>query len=80
MVLKPGSRRLPQVLGSGYDGPPVETGGRYAHKRPEGHCVVVPMTGLTCASCSDRVEKALRKFPGVLEGTVNLASEQATIS
>jgi Cu+-exporting ATPase len=41
---------------------------------------MVLMTGLTCASCSDRVEKALRKFPGVLEGTVNLASEQATIS
>ncbi|MHB1083361.1 MAG: heavy metal translocating P-type ATPase [Thiobacillus sp.] len=37
------------------------------------------ITGMTCASCSARVEKALGKVPGVLEATVNLATEQATI-
>jgi Cu+-exporting ATPase len=38
------------------------------------------VTGMTCASCSSRVEKALKKVPGVLEANVNLASEQATVS
>ena len=35
--------------------------------------------GMTCASCSARVEKALGKLPGVLEASVNLATEQATV-
>ena len=39
----------------------------------------LPITGMTCASCSARVEKALRKQPGVLSATVNLADERATI-
>ena len=34
---------------------------------------------MTCASCVGRVEKALRKVPGVLSATVNLATEQATV-
>ncbi len=38
-----------------------------------------PVTGMTCASCSGRVEKALRKVPGVLEATVNLATEHANV-
>jgi len=37
------------------------------------------ITGMTCASCSTRVEKAFDKTPGVLEASVNLATEQATI-
>ncbi|MHB8823754.1 MAG: heavy metal translocating P-type ATPase [Thiobacillus sp.] len=37
------------------------------------------ITGMTCASCSSRVEKALAKVPGVLEASVNLATEQATV-
>ena len=35
--------------------------------------------GMTCASCVARVEKALRKVPGVDEAAVNLATETATI-
>ena len=30
--------------------------------------------GMTCASCVARVEKALRKVPGVVDATVNLAT------
>ena len=37
------------------------------------------ITGMTCASCSARVEKALGKVAGVLDASVNLATEQATI-
>jgi Cu+-exporting ATPase len=37
------------------------------------------ITGMTCASCSTRVEKALNKVPGVLDASVNLATEQTTI-
>jgi len=37
------------------------------------------ITGMTCASCSSRVEKALGKVPGVIEASVNLATEQATV-
>ncbi|HMQ29972.1 MAG TPA: heavy metal translocating P-type ATPase [Chloroflexaceae bacterium] len=40
----------------------------------------LPITGMTCASCSTRVEKALRKTPGVLEASVNLATERATVT
>ncbi len=35
--------------------------------------------GMTCASCVSRVEKALKKVPGVQEATVNLATESARI-
>ena len=35
--------------------------------------------GMTCASCVARVERALRKVPGVQEVSVNLATEQAVV-
>jgi Cu+-exporting ATPase len=35
--------------------------------------------GMTCASCVFRVEKALRKLPGVDSVSVNLATEKATV-
>jgi P-type Cu+ transporter len=38
------------------------------------------ITGMTCASCVNRVEKALKKVPGVLDASVNLASEQANVT
>ncbi len=36
--------------------------------------------GMTCASCVGRVEKALKKVPGVDTASVNLATEKATVS
>ncbi|MFM2053391.1 MAG: hypothetical protein RL456_1428, partial [Pseudomonadota bacterium] len=39
----------------------------------------LPIDGMTCASCVTRVERALRKVPGVVEAEVNLATEQARI-
>ncbi|UEM03102.1 heavy metal translocating P-type ATPase [Skermanella rosea] len=35
--------------------------------------------GMTCASCVGRVEKALRRVPGVTEASVNLATERAHV-
>jgi len=35
--------------------------------------------GMTCASCVKRVEKALAAVPGVLDASVNLATERATV-
>lgn len=35
--------------------------------------------GMTCASCVGRVEKALRRIPGVLDASINLATERARI-
>lgn len=37
------------------------------------------ITGMTCATCALRVEKALRTVPGVSSATVNLATERATV-
>jgi len=37
------------------------------------------VTGMTCASCVGRVERAVKKVPGVLDASVNLASEKATV-
>ena len=35
--------------------------------------------GMTCAACVSRVERVLRKEPGVLAATVNLATERAAV-
>lgn len=37
------------------------------------------VSGMTCASCVHRVERALRKVPGVEGAEVNLATESATV-
>ncbi len=37
------------------------------------------VTGMTCASCVRRIEKALARVPGVEEAAVNLATEKARV-
>src|SRR5262245_2591371 len=39
----------------------------------------LPIEGMTCASCVNRVEKALRRVPGVTHASVNLATETASV-
>ncbi|WP_395668691.1 heavy metal translocating P-type ATPase [Rhodoferax sp.] len=39
----------------------------------------IGIDGMTCASCVARVEKALKKVPGVQEASVNLATESARV-
>ena len=41
--------------------------------------VTIPIGGMTCASCSARVEKVLGKLEGITSATVNLATEKATV-
>ena len=39
----------------------------------------LPISGMTCASCAGRVERALGKVPGVHSVSVNLANERAHV-
>lgn len=41
--------------------------------------VSFPVTGMTCASCVRRIEKALTRVEGVHEASVNLATEKARV-
>src|SRR5258708_33404423 len=43
-------------------------------------CTVLDLEGMTCASCAMRIEKGLKKVPGVKDASVNLASEKATVT
>ena len=42
--------------------------------------IKLPIEGMTCASCVARVEKALKRVPGVATAEVNLATETATVT
>jgi Cu+-exporting ATPase len=41
--------------------------------------ITLPIEGMTCASCVNRIERFLKKTPGVETANVNLATEMATI-
>src|SRR5256884_3015417 len=41
---------------------------------------VLALEGMTCASCAMRIEKGLKKVPGVKDANVNLATELATVT
>ena len=47
--------------------------------KSESQILTIGVGGMTCASCVARVERALKKVPGVADATVNLASEKATV-
>ncbi|WP_414448849.1 heavy metal translocating P-type ATPase [Burkholderia sp. 22PA0099] len=65
---------------AGYRATPDETAeaapGTAAAPQP----IELDIGGMTCASCSSRVEKALAQVPGVSRASVNLATERASIS
>ncbi|MHA2428380.1 MAG: copper ion binding protein, partial [Candidatus Hermodarchaeia archaeon] len=42
--------------------------------------ITIPVQGMTCASCSSNVERALYKVEGVSEVNVNLATERAKVT
>ncbi|MFD1298080.1 heavy metal translocating P-type ATPase [Lysobacter gummosus] len=41
--------------------------------------IALRLQGMNCGSCVGRIEKALKAVPGVLEASVNLATEQARV-
>ncbi len=68
VALAPGAKTTDiarAVIDAGYE-PVVET-------------IEFGVRGMTCASCVSHVEKALRATPGVIEASVNLATERATV-
>ena len=60
---------LPAVLGA------IERAG---YAVPE-ETMELSIEGMTCASCVGRIERALRTVPGVLDASVNLATERAVV-
>ena len=42
--------------------------------------IMLPLEGMSCASCAQTIEKALAKTAGVAEAHVNFASEQASVT
>ena len=52
---------------------------REAGYEPRVAAAELSVSGMTCAACSARVERALRGVEGVLEASVNLATERATL-
>ncbi len=41
--------------------------------------VVLPIEGMTCATCAQKIEKALRSLDGVIKASVSLAAEEAVV-
>jgi heavy metal translocating P-type ATPase len=46
---------------------------------PAEEVVDLKIAGMTCASCVARVDRALKAVPGVIEASVNLATERASV-
>ena len=42
--------------------------------------VTIPVRGMTCSSCVAKIESSLQSLPGVVEASVNFATEKATVS
>jgi Cu+-exporting ATPase len=42
--------------------------------------ITIPIGGMTCAACAQRIEKAIKKLDGVTSVSVNFATEKATVA
>ncbi len=51
-----------------------------ATARAKGATITIPVSGMTCAACSSRVQQALAARPGVSEAAVNLLTGSATVT
>ena len=57
----------------------VSKAGYEAIAESEDKEITIPIGGMTCAACSQRIEKVIGRMAGVSSSTVNLATEKATI-
>jgi Cu+-exporting ATPase len=57
----------------------VEAAGYGLRKQDTSKHVTIPIGGMTCASCSARIEKVVGKLDGVEKVSVNLATEKADV-
>ncbi|MDC8802699.1 heavy metal translocating P-type ATPase [Halomonas pacifica] len=53
----------------------IETAGY----QPVVESLEIPVTGMSCGSCVSRIERALGKLPGMVEVSVNLATQKAFV-
>lgn len=60
----------------------VLSGRRNDHSQPDGagERVDLPITGMTCAACANRIERQLKKQAGVDSCSVNFATAKATVN
>ncbi len=65
---------------AGYRATPLVADEPVPAQSPAAPAIELEIGGMTCASCSGRVEKALAQVPGVSSASVNLATERASIS
>jgi len=42
--------------------------------------VILPVRGMHCSSCANIITKRLKKLPGITDASVNIATEQASVS
>jgi Cu+-exporting ATPase len=74
---------LAAVRKAGYDAVPVAQAAEPASASVSASALPataeLAISGMTCASCAMRVEKALSKVPGVASAAVNLATEKASV-
>lgn len=61
------------IRGTGYE--PVGI----AHEGERTREISLKLTGMTCASCAAKIEKALKSVKGVRRASVNFATEKATV-
>lgn len=65
--------------GAGFDATALEHAIERAGYAAPTRLLTLAVQGMTCASCVGRVEKALAQVPGVVEASVNLATETAQV-
>ena len=58
---------------------PIEDATVTQGKASEESRTILTLEGMTCATCAMRIEKGLKKVPGVIDANVNLATEQANV-
>ncbi len=58
---------------------PQDSALRTQHSGTDTQHLVIPIEGMSCASCVARIEQGLQATPGVLRASVNLATEKATV-